>query len=1429
MPSKANTSNKIREDNLYLRKNPIDVDDDSVDPSDLLTPSLKALYEMKDKLFKEEQKRIQEFRKQEKIIQRQIKKENERVTAMRLASAAVFERRHKRDSDHVKLMKRAKDLDNVEKNFEKHELPKAKKIIYNIKKVLDRRPKYSCDLLLFREIDEGDLEHYKKTIQRNGKRYRQIFAGFASVQGDIMPFNNKRTYREDSLEVWRKLNHILRTDVGIKRVLKILEISSHVDVIIVKSAVLLANNDNNKAAKKYKPQNRRLFNSVSSHAIYRNDISYALNQQARTFSDMFGIHLEQYTIDNFKANSCYLNLIVNTWHDEFDKRRPNGTRKFAELTYDAICKAIGVTNKNQDIGISIKESKAFFKKFRLGLDVVNVYGQILETFRPEKLNDHIFPQVLRVLVHNNHTYQLDSSAKNKLDKLRARTEKREPSIDEVSTLYVSDKYKLRQPVLDKCDVHFIDKLDDCVLTIMDTKATKIRFITNTPLLNILFEMTHAKYTPHMVFAGNKITSLGFKVGLVTATIEPTDNTAPEDMMIELDSKAIYEEYHKADDEFYGNILQKRLKSEYPKAVLDIDLKYQMGPSSGYFTKKRNIEDETHDKDLYNAIDVVKAYTHCLTMIKSVPVFGYFDRYQSYDNHAIEDHTLYCVEATEWNFAIALLFPCDYTRCFGYMLKFAQAHKIEFTIKYFRRPSRIEDVNYQTPVDTLYKNNSLSNNHKKHIVNKTTGLIEKWQNKANICKVFSTFVEAQHYQIKFGGRIFSLQESQMDQLYDCIECMSIEEINIQRMKDFLDCDVFSLDTYFAKYKFIDEPAIEDMSIDEINIQRMKDFLECDVFSLDTFFAKYKFVDNPVEVYGEETQGETVHILVIDKIADLVDGYRTIKEQIYNNMSIFMFNLYNKVIDAGIKPKGIKTDAILVFESKAELEKHFTFNPDVIGGLRFESGKTCTDSPIVQKYNDPFSIPQVAINVIKLKDEYDTNELNNIFDKHDRVMIKGLYPGVGKSTSVINYNNNTTLFVTPFNKLAQQTRIKGCDAITANMLLGYYGDGKDYIKSISYDVSKYKHICFDELLINPPDILHKIDVFMLKHTDKKFFATGDVDQLQPINCSDNNVSNIPKYILNCIDHMFPNQITLKINKRLKTDEQRNKLYQLKKDIFNLKKDPLQTLKSYGFPTIHRYSQIKTTQNICYFNHYTISVNKHVHTTLVSQPKKNAFTINGTKYWPGLELVCKKHYKKNGIRMFVNYTYEITFIDNSQFTIKDIVEDKQFTFPIDILSHFQLSYANTCHSVQGLSIDGPITIFNVNVPHVDRYYIWTAITRATDLSNITIYQHSNDEINSLKASKLKQYFQLKVEGYKIQDKNSFRKYKCKEYITPEWINDMFYDLEVQSCVVCHTPYETYIENGKVHSNLTVDRIDSSLAHTTNNCRLLCCQCNRTKSNRY
>ena len=114
------------------------------------------------------------------------------------------------------------------------------------------------------------------------------------------------------------------------------------------------------------------------------------------------IDLKPYVLNNFKANSCYVTLIVNTYYLAFEKRKKGGKRMYQELTFDYFCSLIGIENKKQSLGLSIRNSIPFFEKFKLGLDVINVYEEILFSYRPEKLNTKIFPQVLRILVRNNH-------------------------------------------------------------------------------------------------------------------------------------------------------------------------------------------------------------------------------------------------------------------------------------------------------------------------------------------------------------------------------------------------------------------------------------------------------------------------------------------------------------------------------------------------------------------------------------------------------------------------------------------------------------------------------------------------------------------------------------------------------------------------------------------------------------------------------------------------------------------------------------------------------------------------------------------------------------------------------------------------------------------------------------------------------------------
>ncbi len=79
-----------------------------------------------------------------------------------------------------------------------------------------------------------------------------------------------------------------------------------------------------------------------------------------------------------------------------------------------------------------------------------------------------------------------------------------------------------------------------------------------------------------------------------------------------------------------------------------------------------------------------------------------------------------------------------------------------------------------------------------------------------------------------------------------------------------------------------------------------------------------------------------------------------------------------------------------------------------------------------------------------------ELKNI-SINNNVFFKGLYPGVGKTTACSMFEGNK-LFITPYNKLCQQLRLKynNSKAITFNKLFGLnLSDEKNY-KSKDYNI-------------------------------------------------------------------------------------------------------------------------------------------------------------------------------------------------------------------------------------------------------------------------------------------------------------------------------------------------------------------------------------------
>jgi hypothetical protein len=141
--------------------------------------------------------------------------------------------------------------------------------------------------------------------------------------------------------------------------------------------------------------------------------------------------------------------------------------------------------------------------------------------------------------------------------------------------------------------------------------------------------------------------------------------------------------------------------------------------------------------------------------------------------------------------------------------------------------------------------------------------------------------------------------------------------------------------------------------------------------------------------------------------------------------------------------------------------------------------------------------------------------------------------------------------------------------------------------------------------------------------------------------------------------------------------------------------------------------------------------------------------------------------------------------------------------------------------MTVENKMCIFDTNTPYVDRNFIWTAITRCNYLNNVEIFVHSGKEVERLEQSKINQYLRFKIDNYKEQDKTANRKFKDDDYIDVETINKLINDYE-HKCPFCKQPFEMFINDGVVRSNITVQRNNNLDAHVKNNCSLLCCHCN-------
>ena len=145
-----------------------------------------------------------------------------------------------------------------------------------------------------------------------------------------------------------------------------------------------------------------------------------------------------------------------------------------------------------------------------------------------------------------------------------------------------------------------------------------------------------------------------------------------------------------------------------------------------------------------------------------------------------------------------------------------------------------------------------------------------------------------------------------------------------------------------------------------------------------------------------------------------------------------------------------------------------------------------------------------------------------------------------------------------------------------------------------------------------------------------------------------------------------------------------------------------------TIRKYfrftNTVETSSNIAYKNY---SCERVATTVREMQNREDEYEV-------GEVLVCRRYYRPKGFgRCRVNFEYTIDEVREDSFVPSEGLN--AFELNLDVVrKHFILSYCRTRHSLQGSSISYKITIFDWKLYFVNRKWIYTAVTRATELGN-------------------------------------------------------------------------------------------------------------------
>ena len=130
----------------------------------------------------------------------------------------------------------------------------------------------------------------------------------------------------------------------------------------------------------------------------------------------------------------------------------------------------------------------------------------------------------------------------------------------------------------------------------------------------------------------------------------------------------------------------------------------------------------------------------------------------------------------------------------------------------------------------------------------------------------------------------------------------------------------------------------------------------------------------------------------------NGFRYIKELLLQYHNFTMYDAYHRLKETNIFVSSVRTDAFVI--NTADLEKAkeaLDFNSE-IGGWRvnkYDDDITLPATMYEAVENEKIEIPAYEHKVIDIENEYATDDIIEIIKENNPLMIRGVFPGTGKS--------------------------------------------------------------------------------------------------------------------------------------------------------------------------------------------------------------------------------------------------------------------------------------------------------------------------------------------------------------------------------------------------------------------------------------------------